>query len=248
MIYQRDYKAVSWCVKTTDPHYCVRMSDDVWTRLADLDSTSLADASPELAVLPTDLRPLGRARRLVGRAVTADAQGDLMSVIAGLAVSGPGDVLVVAVGDDERAVAGELFATEAVRRGLAGLVIDGRCRDSAIVAELDLPVFARGVAPNAYPAVKVPRIQEPIMIGSVVINPGDVIVGDDDGLVAGSVAAVTAAVEKAEAIQARERRLRSAIEAGSSLFDALNVDEHVAALQAGQPSSLAFRELGEPLS
>lgn len=222
------------------------MTEDLWTRLADIDSTSLADASAELAVLPTALRPVGRARRLLGRAVTADARADLMSVIAGLAASGPGDVLVVAVGDDERAVAGELFATEAVRRGLAGLIIDGRCRDSAVVAALELPVFARGVAPNAYPAVKVPRIQVPIMIGSVEISPGDVIVGDGDGLVSGSLSAISAALPKAVQIQARERRLRSAIDAGSSLFDALNVDEHVAALQVGRESRLTFRELGEP--
>lgn len=81
------------------------------------------------------------------------------------------------------------------------------------------------------------------MVGTVEINPGDVIVGDEDGLVAGSFSAISAAVPTAEEIQARERRLRSAIEAGASLFEALDVDEHVAALQAGRESLLAFRDL-----
>lgn len=214
-------------------------------RLAELDSTSLADAGGDLAVLPSALRPVGRVRRLLGPAVTADAGSDLMSVIAGLRACGPGDVLVVSVGDDERAAAGELFATEAVRRGLAGIVIDGRCRDSAVVGDLDLAVYARGVAPNAYPAQKVPRIQVPIMIGTVEIRPGDIVLGDEDGLVAGSDAAMCAVLEGAEAIQARERRLRTAIDGGRSLFEALNVDEHVAVLRDGRSSRLTFRELDE---
>ena len=75
-----------------------------------------------------------------------------MSVLAGLHQSGPGDVLVIAAGSDQHAVAGELFATEALRRGVSGIVIDGLCRDSRTLAQLDLPVYARGVAPSACPA------------------------------------------------------------------------------------------------
>src|SRR3712207_6113025 len=116
-------------------------------RLAGVDTTSLVDAGRGLRVLPTGIRPVRRGLRMVGRAVTVDARGDLMSVLAGLQLSGPGDVVVVAAGNDEHAVAGELFATEALRRGMAGIVIDGLCRDTRTLAELHLPVFARGVAP-----------------------------------------------------------------------------------------------------
>ncbi len=217
--------------------------DDLLNRLRALDTTSLADAGGDVRVVSPDLRPVGRARRFAGVAVTADARADLMSVIAALAAAGPGDVLVVAVGDQERAVAGELFATEAVRRGVAALVIDGRCRDSAVLGELDLPVFARGVASNAYPARQVPQIQLAITVGGIEVRPGDLVVGDDDGLVVGSAAVFESVVARAEAIQDRERALRSAIESGRSLFDALNVDEHVAALTEGRPSALAFSEL-----
>ena len=112
-----------------------------------------------------------------------------MPVLAGLAESGPGDVLVIA-GHPDHAVAGELFATEALRRGVAGIVIDGRCRDSRILAGLDLPVFARGVAPSACPARAVPVIQVPLLIGDVTVQPGDLVLGDDDGIVVGSDAEV----------------------------------------------------------
>ena len=151
---------------------------------------------------------------MIGRALTVDARGDLMSVLAGLQQSGPGDVLVVAAGSDEHAVAGELFATEAVRRGVAGIVIDGLCRDSRTLAEMDFPVYARGVAPTACPARAVPVVQVPIQIGPVEVRPGDLVLGDDDGLVVATEEEVLAVLDAAEAIQRREEALRAAIAAG----------------------------------
>ncbi|GAA3690324.1 RraA family protein [Microlunatus aurantiacus] len=214
-------------------------SADLIQRLAAVDTTSLKDAGAWLRVLPAALRPIRPGARLLGRALTVDAREDLMPVLAGLAEAGPGDVLVIA-GHPDHAVAGELFATEALRRGVAGIVIDGRCRDSRILAGLGLPVFARGVAPSACPARAVPVIQVPILIGDVTVRPGDLVLGDDDGLVVGSDAEVREAVDGAEAIQQREGALRAAIEGGESLFDHLNYDEHVAALREGRDSKLNF--------
>ena len=214
-------------------------SADLIQRLAAVDTTSLKDAGAWLRVLPAALRPIRPGARLLGRALTVDAREDLMPVLAGLAEAGPGDVLVIA-GHPDHAVAGELFATEALRRGVAGIVIDGRCRDSRILAGLGLPVFARGVAPSACPARAVPVIQVPILIGDVTVRSGDLVLGDDDGLVVGSDAEVREAVDGAEAIQQREGALRAAIEGGESLFDHLNYDEHVAALREGRDSKLNF--------
>ena len=209
-------------------------------RLARIDSTSLADAGGgSLRVLPPELRPVRPGLRLVGRALTVDARDDLMPVLAGLHEAGPGNVLVI-LGQQEHAVAGELFATEARRRGVAGMVIDGRCRDSRTLATLDLPVYARGVAPTACPARGLPVIQQPVTIGDVTVHPGDLLLGDDDGLVVGTVEEIEAALDRAEQIQQREQALQAAIAGGESLFDHLNYDEHLAALEAGRDSRLAF--------
>jgi len=209
-------------------------------RLAGVDTTSLVDAGGgALRVLPAALRPVRPGLGLTGRALTVDARDDLMPVLAGLRQAGPGDVLVVA-GNPEHAVAGELFATEALRRGVAGIVIDGLCRDSRTLAGLDLPVYARGVAPTACPARALPVVQVPITIGSVEVRPGDLVRGDDDGLVVGTADELLAVLEAAEAVQRRETALRAAIEAGASLFDSLNYDEYLAALRAGRDSSLEF--------
>ena len=208
-------------------------------RLARVDTTSLVDAAPSLRVLPRAIRPVRAGSRLAGRAVTVDAQSDLVPVLVGLASAGPGDVLVVA-GDHERAVAGELFATEALRRGLVGLVIDGLCRDSRTLGSTELPVFATGVSPRACPARAVPHAEGPVRLGDVEVRPGDLVLADDDGVVVGSPAEMADAIEGAETIQRREEALRSAIERGESLFDHLNVDAHVAALRDGRDTRLAF--------
>ena len=80
-------------------------------RLRAIDSTSLADAGKGLRIVAHEIRPIATGRRLLGRAVTANADGDLMSVIAGLQLAGPGDVLMVAVGSDEPAAAAEPIVT-----------------------------------------------------------------------------------------------------------------------------------------
>lgn len=209
-------------------------------RLARIDTTSLADAGGgRLRVLPPELRPIRPGLLLVGRALTVDAHDDLMPVLAGLHQAGPGDVLVVK-GNDQHAVAGELFATEALRRGVAGIVIDGRCRDSRTLATLDLPVYARGVAPSACPARGIPLTQIAVTIGDVTVHPGELVLGDDDGLVVGTIEEVEAVLESAETIQQREQALQASIAAGSSLFDHLNYAEHLAALEAGRETQLTF--------
>ena len=209
-------------------------------RLSRVDTTSLVDAAGgDLRVLPPAIRPVRTGLRLVGRALTVDAREDLMSVFAALREARPRDVLVVA-GNRERAVAGELFATEALRRGVAGIVIDGLCRDTRSLAEIDLPVYARGAVPHAVPARAVPVVQVPLMIGDVEVRPGDLVLGDDDGLVVGSVDEMERAIGGAEVVQKREESLREAITAGASLFDSVNYDEHVAALRDGRDSRIEF--------
>ncbi|HEY5822353.1 MAG TPA: RraA family protein [Propionibacteriaceae bacterium] len=209
-------------------------------RLSGIDASSLSDADKSLRVVSAKIRPVRPGVRLVGRAVTARANADLMSVIAALRQAGAGDVIVVEAGSPDWAVAGELFATEAIRKGVTGIVIDGLCRDTPTLRTIDLPVFARGATPRACPARKVPVIQVPVSIGGVVVNPGDLVLGDDDGIVVGSETEFAAAIDRAGAIQSGEAGLRARIEAGTSLFATMNYDEHVARLAAGQDSALSL--------
>jgi len=208
-----------------------------------LDAASLSDANKALRILPRELRPYRRGIAMVGRAVTVAASADLLPVLAGLEQCGAGDILVVDAGTTEHAVLGELFATEAIRRQMAGIVVYGLCRDTATLAQLPLPIYALGTTPRAAGATQVPLTQQPVHIGDVEVRPGDILVGDDDGIAVLSQAELDAALAAAEEIQRREAAIRGAIQDGTSLFEQLNFAEHVAALRAGLPSSLA---LGEP--
>jgi 4-hydroxy-4-methyl-2-oxoglutarate aldolase len=205
-----------------------------------LDAASLSDANKAIRVLPPALRPYGRGIRMVGRAVTAAAFGDLMPVLAGLEQCGAGDVLVVDAGTTEYAVLGELFATEAMRREMAGIVVYGLCRDTATLAQLPLPVYALGTIPRAAGAIRVPVTQQPVRLGGVEVRPEEILVGDDDGIVVVSDAELDEALERAESIQRREGMIRAAMQDGTSLFEQLNFAQHVEDLNAGRPSSLTF--------
>lgn len=216
------------------------MTATLLDRLARVSTTSLVDASPTLRILPLRLRPVGAAGHIVGRVVTARANRDLMSVIQGLRDAGPGDVLVVDAGGEDRAVAGELFASEAQRRGLAGFVVLGRTRDTATLAGLTMPVWSTGVAPNAYAATALPETGVVLSLDGIRVEPGELLVGDADGLVVGSPAELEQAVGGAEAIEAREKALQVRLVAGASLFDVMTYDDHLAALREGRPGGLAF--------
>jgi 4-hydroxy-4-methyl-2-oxoglutarate aldolase len=218
----------------------LRAAGEIPPRVWQLDAASLSDANKGLRILPRELRPYRRGMRMVGRAVTVTASADLMPVLAGLQQCGAGDVLVVEAGTTEQAVLGELFATEAVRRGMAGVVVYGLCRDTATLTQLPLPIYSLGTIPCAPGATQLPGTQQPIRLGDVEIRPGEILVGDDDGIVVLSDAELDAAVEAAESIQRREGVMRSAIQDGTSLFEQLNFSEHVENLRAGRPSALAF--------
>jgi 4-hydroxy-4-methyl-2-oxoglutarate aldolase len=192
--------------------------ETLFERLRALDTTTLIDAGRQLRVMDPGLRPVALGRRLVGRAVTVAANGGLLPVLDGLERAGVGDVLVVDGGGRPPALAGELFASEALRRGLAGIVIDGFCRDTSELRAIDLPFYARGCVPNAFGPGAEPGPPGPVRCGGVDVAPGDLLVGDDDGIVVGTADEIAAALEAAEALQATERSILAGIRGGDSLF------------------------------
>ena len=216
--------------------------DTLLERLRAVDTTTLSDVGKQLRVMDAGLRPLRIGLKLVGRAVTVAAADDLMPVLDGLARAGAGDVLVVDGGGSPRALAGELFGSEAQRRGLAGIVIDGACRDTNQLRELPLPFYSRGLSPRAAGAQAVPGEPGAVRCGGVDVAPGDVLVGDDDGIVVGTADELAAVLDAAEALQATEASMLAAIQGGESLFSRLDYEQHLARLQAGEESALQFRD------
>ena len=209
--------------------------------LLTLDCASLADADKSMRVMDAGLRAVNTGTKLLGIARTVRCHEDFLAIIRALDASEPGDVLVVDTQGSRRAVVGELFSIEAARRGLAGIVVDGTVRDVHMLRTLALPVYARGLCPLSGTVRDLGSLQVPINCGGVVVNPGDIVMGDDDGIIVASANALAALVPQARDIEVRETEVRARMAAGRGLVSMINLAEHVNALERGLPSKLAFK-------
>lgn len=156
---------------------------DLTAEFSRLPTTIIGDSQERFGI-PVGLRPIWNNRPFAGEAYTVlIAPGDNLGVHRGLAEIRPGQVLVVDGGAyDARAVIGDLIAEKALAMGVAALVIDGAVRDVADIENLGIPVYARTVIP-AGPWKNGPyRLNGPVTVGGVVVSPGDIIVGDADGI------------------------------------------------------------------
>jgi 4-hydroxy-4-methyl-2-oxoglutarate aldolase len=214
---------------------------DLIERLLGIDVSALSDADKTLPVVDPAVRAMIPDVRLAGPAFTVLAEDDHLPVLSALTEAAPGDVLVIATNGGARAVFGELFATEALRRGLAGIVADGFCRDLQGLRRIGLPVFARGTTPRSGTTVSRAAHGATVACGGVEVSPGDIVFGDDDGLLIATSERITAALQTAELIGRSERAILAAQARGEALHALTNHDEHVAALDRGEPSALAFR-------
>ncbi|OLR89796.1 RraA family protein [Actinokineospora bangkokensis] len=193
-------------------------SDDLFDRFAGLPVANIGDARDRMGMLDGGIRALWRGARVVGRARTVWVRnGDNLALHSAIASSRPGDVLVVnGGGDTSRALIGELMAERAKRRGVRGIVVDGAVRDVVELEDIGFPTWARGVCP-AGPYKNGPgRVNVPVAVGGVVVRPGDLVVGDDDGVIVVPAAEVGASLRGGRAVEADEARRRAAILAGTA--------------------------------
>jgi 4-hydroxy-4-methyl-2-oxoglutarate aldolase len=210
-------------------------------RLLEVEVSALSDADKALPVADPAIRAMVAGVRMAGPALTVTAEDDHLPLFAALEAAGRGDVLVIAGGPGGRAVVGELFATEARRRGLAGIVVDGFCRDVHGLRQLGLPVFARGTTPRSGTTVSLTPPGAPVRCGGVEVAPCDVVFGDDDGVLIATPERIAAALPAAEAIGRAERAILAAVRGGRPLHELTSYAEHAARLDAGEESRLEFR-------
>lgn len=148
-------------------------------------TTCISDAMEGLNNLDPTIKPLKESYKFSGRALTVKMPvGDNLAVLKAIGEAKPGDVLVIdAKGDQYRAVAGDFILGMAKTLGVSALVVDGVIRDILGTKELNFPVFCKGTTVAASGKAGVGEINVPISCGGTSVYPGDIIVGDADGVV-----------------------------------------------------------------
>lgn len=189
---------------------------DVLTRLGRVPTANIGDAVDRLGIVDGGIGPIWRGARVAGPAFTVwTREGDNLGIHEAIAAAPAGSVIVVNGGGlTKRALIGELMGGRAKQKGIAGFVFDGAVRDRHDLEQIDMPVFARGVSP-AGPYKNGPfRLQVPIAIGGVSVAPGDIVVGDDDGVAVIPAADAAGVADRAEAVFADETGRRAKIWGG----------------------------------
>ena len=190
-------------------------------------SSLLGDAMNRAGIMAAAIKPIAPGTRLAGQARTVTSMaGDNGIIHAAIPLMRPGEVLVVdAARVDDVAVWGEIMTRSAVRRGIAGLVLDGAIRDVAAVREIGFPVYCRAVVPRGPHKGFGGTIDAAIACGGVSVAPGDLIVGDDDGIAVVPLADVDAVLAAAHAARAREAETIAKIEGGKTSAEILGIPE-----------------------
>lgn len=162
-----------------------RVAPELVARAAKFQASILADVAGRRGTLNGRIAPLSRSMKLAGPAITVEVRpGDNLMIHAAMAIAKPGDVLVIdGKGDQTCALMGAIMTNQCIAMGLAGIVVDAAIRDAEELIALGFPVFSVGTNPNG-PTKLVPgRVNWPVSLGGVTVHPGDLIVGDADGVV-----------------------------------------------------------------
>lgn len=191
-----------------------------------LPSATLHEAGGRIGVMPSAIKPVAPAFRICGPAVTVHSPGgDNLWIHRALYVAAPGDVLVVHVqGEHDFGYWGEIMSTAARVRGLGGLVIDGCVRDGAVLADFGFPVFARGLCIRGTGKDYGARgfINHTLRFGDLSVHPGDLVVGDTDGVVCLPREQAAAIVAASQQREAREASILQRLEAGERTLEVYN--------------------------
>src|SRR5262245_11213394 len=162
-----------------------RVPADVVAKAKEFQAAILADVAGRRGTLHGRIRALDPSMKVAGPAFTVEVRpGDNLMIHAALALAKPGDVIIVdGKGDLTCALTGALMATHAAKAGIAGFIIDAAVRDTEDCAKGDFPIFAAGANPNGPLKGAAGRINWPISVAGTTVHPGDLIVGDADGVV-----------------------------------------------------------------
>jgi 4-hydroxy-4-methyl-2-oxoglutarate aldolase len=184
-------------------------------------TSHLVDAMDGRGAVDWRIKPLDPSNaNFAGPALTAHSYpADIHGMVGAALEAEPGDVIMCAnEGYTGTAVIGDLAAGMMRNKGVAAFVTDGLARDRAGIVAAGLPVFAMGISPNSPACTGPGQVGAPIMLGGVQVCPGDIVVGDEDGVVVIPLARAETVLSRLRAVQAAEKTAEEAVKAGATSF------------------------------
>jgi len=193
----------------------------------EIGTATVHEASGRRGAVDYAIKPIAGGVRLCGPAFTVQCHpGDNLMLHKALERAQPGDILVTSVeGYYEAGYWGGLMATSAVAKGLGGLAIDGCVRDSTEIIKMGFPIFCRGFSIRGTTKTVLGLINHPILFGDVFVRPGDLVLGDDDGMVVVDRNECEAVLEKSIKRIEAEKKKSAQLKAGVSSMELNQLDK-----------------------
>lgn len=194
-----------------------KVSDDVIQEYKNFVTPHLSDNMNRLNAVDASIRPIHLSGKLVGSAFTVKTRpGDNLMVHKAIDMAGPGDVIVVDAGGDlTNSLIGEIMASIAKKNGVEGFIIDGAIRDSEAIRDMNYPVYAKGITHRGPYKDGPGEINVPIQVGGAIVNPGDLVLADSDGIVIVPAEYSEVLMDKVHSTMDAERIILDTIEKGT---------------------------------
>lgn len=202
-----------------------RPGPELVTAFRTIGASTIFEAAGKKGAMPFAIKPLYPGMKVCGPALTVFAPpGDNLMLHYAITIAKPGDVLVIdTMGFTEMALWGDIMATAAMVRGVSGLVIDGCVRDAETLRSMGFNVFARGANMRGPAKGLAGTVAAPIICAGVPVSPGDIVVGDDDGVVVVARAEAPDVLENSRKRDADEDAKRREIRGGKTTVELLGV-------------------------
>jgi 4-hydroxy-4-methyl-2-oxoglutarate aldolase len=195
-------------------------------------SATVHEAQGRRGFVDAHIRPIQQGLRLAGSAVTVSCHpGDNLMIHSAVEVCQPGDILVVTnTAPSTHGMFGELLATSLMARGVKALIIDAGVRDTSELRQLGFGVWSRWVSCQGTVKASPGSVNVPVVLGGISVNPGDVIVADDDGVVVVKCSEAAEVLAQSTAREAKEAATRAKLAAGELGVDLYNLRPLLVAL------------------